>query len=161
MLLSFNNGVIMITPKRPLYSLFRLFNCDGQARLCWALDQNLSWSAFPTILRPGTVYNEGNNWQWRIDLQLENFKRDVNNLTLCKQRHRSVVLTFIYSLRTLETWNPKKVQETALLFKNNLFSKCQLTIIDHQFSESLSILTSSTSIKITSVSLNLKSVLVG
>lgn len=48
----------MITPKRPLYNLFQLFNRNGRVRLRWALDQSLSRSAFPTILRPGTVYNK-------------------------------------------------------------------------------------------------------
>lgn len=43
-------------------------------------------------------------------------------------------------------------------FQNTLFSRCQITNIDHQFSESLSFLTSFSSIKITSVFLNLKSV---
>ena len=94
----------MITPKRPLYNLFQLFNCNGRVRLRWALDQSLSRSAFPTILRPRTVYNKVINWKSWIDLQLESFKRVVNNLTICKQRHRNVVLSFIYSLRTLETW---------------------------------------------------------
>lgn len=94
----------MITPKRPLYTLFQLFNRNGRVRLRWALDQSLSRSAFPTILRPGTVYNKVINWKSWIDLQLESFKREVNNLTICKQRHRNVVLSFIYSLRTLETW---------------------------------------------------------